>query len=765
MTAPECEGFAKTLGTPANNPEPLKIQYCAFSWQIPWTHLIILSSIWIVPATHMAVAPLWLIAGIPILLTLVCAARISRPWRSGPRPKVVRYALRCVCHLTLGSACAVAAWSFLLFLYGNAYDWSYSASYIAILAITCIFSLVHLRWVALTVTIFINGALVFFFAAIDKSALYVTATNLAILSIGVLAIAGINRHAFKRMAIVQSEARRKHEDQSRLLRMLDDMPVAVMTVEPGTLAITYANETSKELIRKLEHLLPIKADDLLGTSIDVFHRNPQHQRRILADPRNLPHNARISLGPEVLDLKVSAVIADDGSYIGPMLTWALVTNEVEAQNRILQLAHYDVLTGLRNRVTFLDEMAKSLAEPGNRSGVLYIDLDGFKIINDTRGHRTGDIVLAMVADRLRVACHGCAITVGRIGGDEFAVLISHTNSQSATQLANRIIEALSTPYNLNHDQKVQLAASVGVALAPEHGEAADILLARADLALYAAKAAGRKQVQLFSMDMETRVQDRELLKDNLRDALETKDGLFVFYQPIVNAETGKTTSREALVRWYHPNRGWVSPAEFVPVAEQSGLIEQLGRFVLEKACHDALERNDGAKVAVNVSAVQLGKGILVPTVLSALVSSGLPPDRLEIEVTETALLSAGAASINDLHCIRGMGVSVALDDFGTGYSSLSHLRLFPFDKIKIDGSFVKEAVDRPESAAVVKAIADLGERLGVVTVAEGVETQEQLDSVRKQGCTEIQGYLCGRPTPNAWDISIIDHLCRQPPEA
>lgn len=571
----------------------------------------------------------------------------------------------------------------------------------------------------------------------------------------VIAIDNTRRYAkYFEQSIKRQIELEKWDEKARLLRMIDDMPVAVMTVEPDTLKVNYANETSKTLIRQIEHLLPIKADDLLGTSIDVFHRHPEHQRRILADPANLPHNARIRLGSEVLDLKVSAVMADDGSYIGPMLSWALVTREVEAESRIQQLAHYDTLTGLPNRTTFREELAKSLAKTGNRVGVLYVDLDGFKIVNDTRGHPVGDTLLGQVASRLRAACDSPAITVGRLGGDEFAVLVPHDNAESATVLAGKIIDTLSAPYG----EGIHVGASIGIAFAPDHGEGADMLLARADLALYAAKAAGKGQAQIFSTEMETCVQKREQLKGSLRDALETKDGLFVFYQPIVDVETGKITAREALVRWHHPERGWISPAEFVPVAEQSGLIDQLGDFVLNQACRDAAERDDGARVAVNISAVQLGKGTLAPAVLSALVSSGLSPDRLEIEVTETALVDAETACIDDLRRIRDMGVRVALDDFGTGYSSLSHLRIFPFDKIKIDGSFVKEAVDRPESAAVVRAVADLGQRLGVTTVAEGVETQAQLTRVREEGCTEIQGYLYGRPAPNERDAAKIEEL-------
>lgn len=551
----------------------------------------------------------------------------------------------------------------------------------------------------------------------------------------------------------------KWNEQERLLRMIDDMPVAVMTVEPDTLKVNYANETSKTLIRQIEHLLPIKADDLLGTSIDVFHRHPEHQRRILSDPANLPHNARIKLGPEVLDLKVSAVMASDGTYTGPMLTWALITKQVEAEKRISDLAYYDTLTGLPNRGSFSGELERLCATPDSLVGLLYIDLDGFKVVNDTRGHRAGDMLLVEVARRLRAVCDAPGILVGRLGGDEFAVLLPHGNTEEARAHAHRIIEAVSASYALGQG-KLMIGASIGIALAPEHGNTAETLLTRSDIALYAAKEAGKGKVRLFDASMESRIRERSRLEEELREALQDREDLFVFYQPIVSIETGLVTAREALMRWHNPLHGWISPAEFVPVAEQCGLADALGAFVLETACREAASWEDGARVAVNISATQLGMGTLPDDVLAALGASGLPPDRLEIEVTETALLQHERDVIADLRRIRDLGVRVALDDFGTGYSSLAHLRAFPFDKIKIDGSFVKDAVNRPDCAAVVRAVTDLGKRLGVTTVAEGVETEEQLDCLRNEGCVEVQGYFFGRPAPNSEDALRIERINR-----
>ncbi len=753
--------MAQFLTAPAESPELLQAQYAALSRHMPIMYFILISSSWAVVATHLPYSPPIITLSLPILLTLLAVVRTIYWWTVRDAEPSVGLALRAVKRvnrLAVALSLGFAVWSFLLFPYGDAYTRSHLVFYMALTAIACAFCLMYLRTAAVAVTVVVNGALVIFLAATGQATFVAIAINIFLVSSGILAIISANYSGFTRLVNTQRLARGKDEEQNRLLRMIDDMPVAVMTVEPGTLNINYANETSKSLIRKIEHLLPIKASDLLGTSIDVFHANPAYQRRILSDPKYLPHNARIKLGPEVLDLKVSAVMSSDGKYIAPMLTWALVTKEVEAEDRIRQLAHYDQLTGLPNRHTFHEKLKEILSTRGNRVGLLFIDLDGFKLVNDTRGHHVGDILLRQAADRLRDVCNAPATIVGRLGGDEFVVLVPHNDADEATRQAVRIVERLSTPYMLDHDRSAHIGASVGIALAPDHAEDGVTLLARADIALYEAKAAGKGIVRVFQPEMEIRIQERIRLQEKLRGALDSHEGLFVFYQPIVDIRTNRITGREALVRWHHPKRGWISPGEFVPVAEQSGLIDKLGDFVLNSACDEATHWPDGARVAVNVSANQLGKGTLPRLVSAALRRSGLTPAQLEIEVTETALLDDERDAISDLGELRAMGVRVALDDFGTGYSSLAHLRVFPFDKIKIDGSFVRDAVERPDCAAVVRAIADLGHRLNVTTVAEGVETQAHLDRVKEEGCTEVQGYFFSRPMPNDRDAAIVAAL-------
>ena len=558
-------------------------------------------------------------------------------------------------------------------------------------------------------------------------------------------------------AIATAEVAKENEEY-KLLRMIDDMPVAVMTVDPASFAITYMNETSKRTLSQIENLLPVRPDALLGQSIDIFHRHPEHQRRLLADPRNLPHRARIKLGPEVLDLQVSAVTGTSGDYIGPMLTWSVITQQVAAEARIQQLAHYDTLTALANRTTFREHLEAVLHRPQSCLGLLFIDLDGFKLVNDANGHLVGDALLKRVAERLLGHCRGPDVTVARLGGDEFAILIQGGDTGTATALAEALVEALVTPFQIEDGRRLQIGASIGIAVAPLHGTDSETLLSRADIALYAAKAAGKNTSRVFQTEMEQRMTQRVRLEAKLRQALEEKEGLFLFYQPITDIATGRVTAREGLIRWHHPARGWISPGDFIPIAEESGLIDGLGTWVLHRACTDAMTWEDGARVAVNVSPRQLGTGRLHQAVLAALVASGLPPQRLELEVTKSALLNDHVDCLGELRRVRDLGVRIALDDFGTGFSSLAHLRAFPFDKIKIDGSFVRDATSRPDCAAIVGVVADLGRRLGVTTVAEGVETEAHLALVTAEGCSEVQGYLLGRPAPRPRDVEVIEDL-------
>ncbi|KVV37716.1 histidine kinase [Burkholderia ubonensis] len=752
-----------SIAAPARNPDLLAAQYRVFAGQLPVMYLILISSTWSLAVTHLGSAPTWLTVAVPCAMTLASLVRLLH-WRRArlldPTPETVLRALTFTNRLVIPIALTFTTWALLLFPYGDAWQKAQVAFYMAITLIGCVFSLMYLRSAALTVAVIVNVAFIAFFISTRQPTLVATAVNMVFVSAALIAVISVNYRGFLRTVDAQAESRMREHAQTRLMQMIDDMPVAVMTADPDTFRINYLNATSLNLLRSIEHLLPIRADDALGAPIDFFHPHPQHQRRLLADPANLPHRTRVRLGPEVLDLQVSAVRDAEGHYIGPMLSWSIVTRQAEAEARIHELAHHDSLTGLPNRATFLAEFDACLRRSDKVIALLFIDLDGFKLINDARGHSAGDEVLRQVAERLRGQCPEPGMMLGRIGGDEFAVLMRDTDADGAMGVAARLVDTLVAPYAPSPDRQFRIGASIGCVLAPHHGNDAGGLLSRADMALYAAKKAGKGTYRMFSPNMETSAQERIALESKLRLALDESQGLYVFYQPIVDVRTRRITTREALLRWHHPRSGWISPARFIPVAERGGLIDRLGRFVLDQACRQAARWPDGARVAVNVSAGQLGHGTIAPAVAAALAGAGLTPDRLEIEVTETALLHDEGKAVADLRALRAMGVRVALDDFGTGFSSLAHLRAFPFDKIKIDGSFVRDAVTRPDCAAVVCAVADLGKRLGVTTVAEGVETEEQLACITEAGCREVQGFLLGRPEPGERDAPAIQWIER-----
>ncbi|KVR29693.1 histidine kinase [Burkholderia ubonensis] len=752
-----------SIAAPVRNPDLLAAQYRVFAGQLPVMYLILISSTWSLAVTHLGSSPTWLTVAAPCAMTLASLVRLLH-WRRArlldPTPETVSRALTFTNRLVIPIALTFTTWALLLFPYGDAWQKAQVAFYMAITLIGCVFSLMYLRSAALTVAVIVNVAFIAFFISTRQPTLVATAVNMVFVSAALIAVISVNYRGFLHTVDAQAESRMREHAQTRLMQMIDDMPVAVMTADPETFRINYLNATSLNLLRSIEHLLPIRADDALGAPIDVFHPHPQHQRRLLADPANLPHRTRVRLGPEVLDLQVSAVRDAEGHYIGPMLSWSIVTRQAEAETRIHELAHHDSLTGLPNRATFLAEFDACLRRSDKVIALLFIDLDGFKLINDARGHSAGDEVLRQVAERLRGQCPEPGMMLGRIGGDEFAVLMRDTDADGAMGAAARLVDTLVAPYAPSPDRQFRIGASIGCVLAPHHGNDAGVLLSRADMALYAAKKAGKGTYRMFSPDMETSAQERIALESKLRLALDESQGLYVFYQPIVDVRTRRITTREALLRWHHPRAGWISPARFIPVAERGGLIDRLGRFVLDQACRQAARWPDGARVAVNVSAGQLGHGTIAPAVAAALAGAGLTPDRLEIEVTETALLHDEGKAVADLRALRAMGVRVALDDFGTGFSSLAHLRAFPFDKIKIDGSFVRDAVTRPDCAAVVCAVADLGKRLGVTTVAEGVETEEQLACITEAGCREVQGFLLGRPEPGERDAPAIQWIER-----
>ncbi|WP_162560629.1 EAL domain-containing protein [Methylobacterium durans] len=426
-----------------------------------------------------------------------------------------------------------------------------------------------------------------------------------------------------------------------------------------------------------------------------------------------------------------------------------ITRRKEAEARVEHMALHDALTDLPNRTFFRERLHDEIgriSRGGGHFAVLCLDLDRFKAVNDTFGHPVGDALLRCVAERLNQIVRERG-TVARLSGDEFVVILPGLpDLTTASMIAQEIIGAIREPFDLDGCM-AHIGVSIGIAAGPQDGDDADTLFKNADIALYRAKAAGRNVFRFYEAGMDAAVAARNLLELDMREAI-ASGGFSLHYQPVVDLTKGGIGGFEALLRWQHPVRGAISPAEFIPIAEESGLIVPLGEWALREACCAAAAWPSDVRVAVNVSAVQFQQPGLEQSVVKALLASSLAPSRLELEITESVLLTDAETVIAILHRLRALGVRIALDDFGTGYSSLSYLRQFPFDKIKIDRSFIREIAE-PNTAAIIRAVVALGTRLGIAITAEGVETADQLERVRLKGCTEVQGYLFSRPLPAA----------------
>ncbi len=434
----------------------------------------------------------------------------------------------------------------------------------------------------------------------------------------------------------------------------------------------------------------------------------------------------------------------DGGWVA---THEDITERRAAEERIAFLARHDVLTGLPNRGLLLERIEHALAEArrGAMFAVLFLDLDKFKSVNDTLGHQIGDVLLRAVAARLLAVVRELDL-VARLGGDEFVILQAGLKApEDAAQLATRVIEALRKPHLLRGNEVVA-GTSIGIAISTHDGATAEGLIKNADLALYIAKAEARGTFRFFEPEMDARVQNRHAVENDLRNAL-ARGEFEVYYQPIVSLGSGRVVAFEALARWNHPACGLVGPAEFIEIAEECGLILPLGAFVLDQACRQAALWPSEVRVSVNLSAVQFRVGNLLQSVTDTLANAGLAAERLELEITESLLLQNNQATLAALHKLRGLGVTIAMDDFGVGYSSLSYLRSFPFDRIKIDRSFVSDLSKRDDCLFIIRAIVGLCRNLGIATTVEGVETAEQLAILQAEGCGDAQGYLFGRPAP------------------
>ena len=452
----------------------------------------------------------------------------------------------------------------------------------------------------------------------------------------------------------------------------------------------------------------------------------------------------------------------DGSWVS---TFADISERIRTESQVAHMALHDALTDLPNRLMFHQRLQEALrrVKRGETCAVLCLDLDRFKTVNDTLGHHVGDKLLVAIAGKLQGLVRETD-TVARLGGDEFAIILGNLKKTTdTTDFAGRLIRALNVPHDIG-DHLVVTGVSIGIALAPDDGVDADHLLKCADLALYRAKSGGRGRYCYFEPEMDALLQKRRLLEFDLRTALAAHE-FELYYQPIVDIDQDVVCGFEALLRWHSPRRGMVSPVYFIPLAEETGLIVDIGRWVLETACREATQWPDHIKIAVNVSAAQFKDFVLIEAVRSALALSGLRPSRLEIEITESIMISDSRHACAVLHQLKELGLSISMDDFGTGYSSLGYLRSFPFDKIKIDKSFVQGLGDAADCTAIVQAVMGICGSLGIIATAEGVETKGQMDLLRSKNCHQAQGYLISRPCPASDIPKLLSGYVSRLPEA
>jgi len=505
--------------------------------------------------------------------------------------------------------------------------------------------------------------------------------------------------------------------------------------------------TAKSQSEDIVEALNCGANDYITKPVDfsvALARVITQLDRKRAEEKIQQMNEELSRAKEALESRVAAR-TEDLAHANQQLQSELEQRE-KSQATIVHLAHHDALTGLGNRLLFdkqLNDAFVHMQRSGGDLAVTLIDLDGFKTINDTLGHGTGDAVLKNVASRLRNALRE-GDKIGRLGGDEFAVIqFGAKQPTEAAALATRLIELIRNPFSIDN-QSMVIGASIGIAVANDDYQNSAQLLRAADLAMYRAKADGGGRFRVFEPEFDRQVQERRGLEIALRAAVD-QDALEIHYQPFVNLGIDKITGFEALSRWKDPQRGFVPPNTFIALAEEIGLIGIIGDRVLKRACAEATTWPEHIRVAVNLSPLQFKSGSLVSSVKDALDASGLPPSRLELEITESIFLQDSESNCALLSQLGALGVNISIDDFGTGYSSLSYLRSFPFDNIKIDQSFIRDLSTNKNSAAIVRAICELARSFGVSTTAEGVETEDQLTRIRAEGCTEVQGYLYSKP--------------------
>jgi diguanylate cyclase (GGDEF)-like protein/PAS domain S-box-containing protein len=565
-----------------------------------------------------------------------------------------------------------------------------------------------------------------------------------------LALAGltISLIHFRQLEALDATAAKLGRTQRFLDNIIENMPVSVAVKDARDRCYVLINRTaeaifgiargdligrnSREDKQTAEALFPLADQALHTQSLQVIAEQTVHT----------PHN-----GARILTTRNLSIPDETGEQRYLLSLAEDITERKQAQARIEHMAHHDSLTDLPNRAAFAERLARAIDEAAadqESFAVLSIDLDRFKEINDTFGHAVGDNLLRDLAAQLN-ALTGDAAYLGRLGGDEFCIITANGDQPAlAESLAERIHAAVSIDREIE-GQHLRVGISIGIAIFPADGSDATLLLNNADAALYRAKAAGRGKTRFFEIEMDNKIRERRAIQHELASAIE-QNHLRLHYQPLAKID-GKVVGFEALLRWRHPARGMVSPATFIPVAEESGLIMRMGEWVLREACREAAGWAHPLHIAVNLSPIQFRHGDLPGLVHAVLLETGLEPNRLELEITEGVMMEDFGRSLSILRRLKALGVRIAMDDFGTGYSSLSYLQAFPFDKIKIDQSFISNVRSNPQSAAIVRAVIGLAHGLNLPVLAEGVETRDQLEFLAAESCNEVQGYLMGRPHP------------------
>ncbi|WP_236180146.1 putative bifunctional diguanylate cyclase/phosphodiesterase [Pseudomonas mosselii] len=543
------------------------------------------------------------------------------------------------------------------------------------------------------------------------------------------------------------------QEMTTLSQFLDsviaNIPASVIVQDLQSQQILLANQQAERLFgrqgTRMVGQLPRQC--LVPAAVDYLE---QQLARGARSTKGYAAETRVDTATGPRTLRSRATLCDNREGQGDYVLFVAedATEELAAHAQIHHMAHHDALTGLPNRTLFHERLKQALLrgeDSGKLTAALCLDLDNFKNINDTLGHAFGDKLLRALGKRLRRELREHD-TLARLGGDEFAVVLSGLETCDAARItAQRLIEAICPPFHIEGHQ-FSVGVSIGVAVAPDDHHQAEQLLGYADMALYEAKRNGRNRYECFHVELDVAARQRRLVETDLRTALHLGQ-LQLHYQPVVNQQSATVTGYEALLRWEHPSRGMIMPMDFIPIAEETGLIHEIGARALNLACQEAASWGTTQTVSVNLSAVQFKNAGLVHTVALALADSGLPATRLELEITESVLLGNSEENVRTLRALKDLGVSISLDDFGTGYSSLGYLRSFPFDRIKIDKSFVHDMCESREAMSIIRAITELSNSLMIKTTAEGVESAEQMERLLAEGCSHFQGYLYGRPAP------------------